>query len=40
MKSNLLSLTLKMKLMYTYTGAIPNLFEEGKGVVAEGFCKR
>ena len=23
----------------TYTGAIPNLFEEGKGVVAEGFLK-
>ena len=23
----------------TYSGAIPNLFEEGKGVVAEGFLK-
>ena len=23
----------------TYTGAVPNLFAEGKGVVAEGFLK-
>ena len=23
----------------TYSGAVPNLFEEGKGVVAEGFLK-
>ena len=25
--------------MLSYSGAIPNLFEEGKGVVAEGFLK-
>ena len=28
-----------MKLMLIYSGVIPNLFEEGKGVVAEGFLK-
>ena len=27
----------KNEINVTYTGAIPNLFEEGKGVVAEGF---
>ena len=27
---------LKNEINVTYTGAIPNLFEEGKGVVAEG----
>ena len=26
----------KNEINVTYTGAIPNLFEEGKGVVAEG----
>ena len=26
----------KNEINITYTGAIPNLFEEGKGVVAEG----
>ena len=25
--------------MLVYSGVIPNLFEEGKGVVAEGFLK-
>ena len=30
---------LKNEINVTYTGAIPNLFEEGKGVVAEGFLK-
>ena len=29
----------KNEIKGTYTGAIPNLFEEGKGVVAEGFLK-
>ena len=29
----------KNEINVTYTGAIPNLFEEGKGVVAEGFLK-
>ena len=27
----------KNEIMVTYSGAVPNLFEEGKGVVAEGF---
>ena len=29
----------KNEINVAYTGAIPNLFEEGKGVVAEGFLK-
>ena len=29
----------KNEINVTYTGAIPNLFEEGKGVVAEGVLK-
>ena len=29
----------KNEINVTYTGAIQNLFEEGKGVVAEGFLK-
>ena len=29
----------KNELNVTYSGAVPNLFEEGKGVVAEGFLK-
>ena len=29
----------KNEINVSYTGAIPNLFEEGKGVVAEGFIK-
>ena len=28
-----------MKLMLFIQGAVPNLFAEGKGVVAEGFLK-
>jgi cytochrome c-type biogenesis protein CcmE len=27
------------KVNFVYTGAVPNLFAEGKGVVAEGFLK-
>ena len=27
------------EIRVTYSGAVPNLFEEGKGVVAEGFLK-
>jgi cytochrome c-type biogenesis protein CcmE len=29
----------KNEINVTYSGAIPNLYEEGKGVVAEGFLK-
>ena len=29
----------KNEINVVYSGAIPNLFEEGKGVVAEGFLK-
>ena len=29
----------KNELVVNYSGSIPNLFEEGKGVVAEGFLK-
>ena len=29
----------KNEIKVTYSGAVPNLFEEGKGVVAEGFLK-
>ena len=29
----------KNEINVSYTGSIPNLFEEGKGVVAEGFLK-
>ena len=29
----------KNELNVTYSGAVPNLFSEGKGVVAEGFLK-
>ena len=29
----------KSEISVTYTGVIPNLFEEGKGVVAEGYLK-
>ena len=29
----------KNEINVTYSGAIPNLFEEGKGVVAEGYLK-
>jgi cytochrome c-type biogenesis protein CcmE len=27
------------EIKVSYSGAVPNLFEEGKGVVAEGFLK-
>ena len=29
----------KNEIRVSYSGAVPNLFEEGKGVVAEGFLK-
>ena len=29
----------KNEINVTYSGAVPNLFEEGKGVVAEGYLK-
>ena len=29
----------KNDINVTYSGSVPNLFEEGKGVVAEGFLK-
>ncbi len=29
----------KNELLVNYNGSVPNLFEEGKGVVAEGFLK-
>ena len=29
----------KNEIMVTYSGAVPNLFSEGKGVVAEGYLK-
>ncbi len=30
---------LKSEINVTYSGSVPNLFTEGKGVVAEGFLK-
>ena len=30
---------LKNEINVTYSGAVPNLFSEGKGVVAEGYLK-
>ena len=29
----------KNELLVSFKGSVPNLFEEGKGVVAEGFLK-
>ena len=29
----------KNEIIVTFSGAVPNLFEEGKGVVAEGYLK-
>ena len=29
----------KNELIVNYSGSVPNLFEEGKGVVAEGFLE-
>ena len=36
---NLIITDFKNEINVSYTGAIPNLFEEEKGVVAEGFLK-
>ena len=38
-KVNFVITDFKNEINVIYTGAIPNLFEEGKGVVAEGFLK-
>ena len=38
-KINFIITDFKNEINVIYTGAIPNLFEEGKGVVAEGFLK-
>ena len=38
-KINFIITDFKNEINVSYTGAIPNLFEEGKGVVAEGFLK-
>ena len=36
---NFIITDLKNEINVTYSGAVPNLFEEGKGVVAEGVLK-
>ncbi len=36
---NFIITDLKNEIKVTYSGVIPNLFSEGKGVVAEGFLK-
>jgi len=36
---NFIITDLKNEINVSYTGAVPNLFEEGKGVVAEGILK-
>ena len=38
-KINFIITDFKNEINVIYTGAIPNLFEEGKGVVAEGILK-
>ena len=38
-KINFVITDFKNEINVSYTGAVPNLFEEGKGVVAEGFLK-
>ena len=38
-KINFIITDFKNEINVVYSGAIPNLFEEGKGVVAEGFLK-
>ena len=38
-KINFIITDFKNELVVTYSGPVPNLFEEGKGVVAEGFLK-
>ncbi len=36
---NFIITDLKYEINVSYTGAVPNLFSEGKGVVAEGYLK-
>jgi cytochrome c-type biogenesis protein CcmE len=36
---NFIITDLKNEIYVTYSGVVPNLFEEGKGVVAEGYLK-
>ena len=41
-KENIINFTitdLKNEIVVSYTGLVPNLFSEGKGVVAEGYLK-
>ena len=38
-KINFIITDLKNEINVSYSGSIPNLFSEGKGVVAEGFLK-
>ena len=38
-KINFVITDFKNEILVSYAGSIPNLFEEGKGVVAEGFLK-
>ena len=38
-KLNFIITDLKNEINVIYSGAVPNLFEEGKGVVAEGYLK-
>ena len=38
-KINFIITDFKNEINVVYSGAVPNLFEEGKGVVAEGFLK-
>ena len=38
-KVNFVITDFKNEINVVYTGAVPNLFAEGKGVVAEGFLK-
>ena len=38
-KINFIITDYKNEINVVYSGAVPNLFEEGKGVVAEGFLK-
>tara|TARA_B100000214_G_C23918080_1_gene604712 strand:+ start:146 stop:568 length:423 start_codon:yes stop_codon:yes gene_type:complete len=38
-KINFIITDFQNELIVTFSGSVPNLFEEGKGVVAEGFLK-
>ena len=38
-KVNFIITDLKNEINVTYSGSVPNLFSEGKGVVAEGYLK-